>query len=97
METINTSEALAWGTSAPFIVLLLGLVKSWVTLPDRWIPTMAIGLSGAWGGVLIVSDLWTGTLAIFIVTMITVGFAASGMQSALRAVAPNVAKIGPNA
>ncbi len=90
-------EALSFSAAAPFIAMLIGLIKSVVDIPKRWIPLIAVGLAFAWGGILVVSDVDVGNVAQFVVTATTVGVAASGLQSIARTIDNTSLRIGPNA
>ena len=94
---MDTEAALAFSASAPFIAAILGLAKGWIAFEPRTISPVAIVLALLWGALLWVSDRWEGDPALWLVTGVTVGFAASGMQGFARSVSSDVFRIGPNA
>lgn len=93
---MDTEAALTFSASAPFIAALLGLAKGWIAFDRRIVTPLAIALALAWGGLLWVSDRWEGDAALFVVTAVTVGFAASGMQGYAQTLAgERLPRIGP--
>lgn len=94
---VGLSEALTFASAAPFIAILVGLIKSYIELPSRIIPPLILLLVILWGIVLWVSGYYDGDLAVFIVTAITVAAAASGIHNVFRTYNDDALRVGPNA
>lgn len=79
---MDTQEALSFAAAAPFVFLALMLFTHMVPVqvPVAWNPLISFILTTAWGIVLVVSDLWSGSIAVFIVTDLTVTYAVIGLR-----------------
>jgi hypothetical protein len=81
-------SALQFAAAAPFIVMILGIIKSYFALQPKILPLLAIGLSAIWGAILWQANYFDGDLPTYILTTFLVGTSASGIQSAYRTYAP---------
>lgn len=79
---MDTQEALSFAAAAPFVFLALSLFTNMipVQVPIQWNPLISFVLTTIWGLVLIASDLWSGNLAVFVVTDLTVTYAVIGFR-----------------
>jgi len=78
------SDALTFSLAAPFIVVIIGLIKSYITLRPKILPLLSLGLSVAWGAVLWQAGYYDGDLPTFIIVAIVVSTSANGMQAVYR-------------
>ena len=91
------NEALTFASAAPFVAILVGLLKSYVELPKRIIPPLILVIVILWGIVLWVSGYYDSDLAVFIVTAVTVTAATSGIHDVFRTYNNESLRVGPNA
>jgi hypothetical protein len=75
------TDALSFAAAAPFITAVIAFLRSFVTVPSRVVPPLALALAVAWGVTLSATGHYDADPAAFVVVAFTVALAASGLHS----------------